>query len=86
LNADNSANMITAAIKHSFGHEVLVYLAWAYTINAQFAHYDLGAGGRAVTTDCHDAGLPASGDVNSSPHCWAGGKLMGVSLGIKAGF
>jgi predicted porin len=86
LDADNSANMITAAIKYSFGHNVLAYLAWAYTINAQYAHYDLGAGGRAVTTDCHDAGLPASGDVNSSPHCWAGGKLMGVSLGLKAGF
>jgi predicted porin len=86
LDADNSANMITAAVKHGFGHNVLVYLAWAYTINAQYAHYDLGAGGRAVTTDCHDAGLPASGDVNSNPHCWAGGKLMGVSLGLKAGF
>jgi predicted porin len=86
LDADNSANMVTAAIKHSFGHGVLVYLAWAYTINNQFAHYDLGAGGRSLTTDCHDAGLPASGDVNSNPHCWAGGKLMGFSLGMNARF
>jgi len=86
LDADNSANMVTAAIKHSFGHGVLVYLAWAYTINNQFAHFDLGAGGRSLTTDCHDAGLPASGDVNSSPHCWAGGKLMGFSLGMRAQF
>jgi len=86
LDADNSADMITAAIKHNFGHDVLVYLAWAYTINAQYAHFDLGAGGRAVTTDCHDGGLPASGDTTSSPHCWAGGKLMGVSLGMSARF
>ncbi len=86
LDADNSANMITAAIKHNLGHDILVYLAWAYTINAQYAHYDLGAGGRGVTTDCHDGGLPASGDTTSGPHCWAGGKLMGVSLGMSARF
>jgi len=86
LDADNSANMVTAAIKHNFGHDIQVYLAWAYTHNHQFAHYDLGAGGRAVTTDCHDGGLPASGDVNSNPHCWAGGKLMGFSLGMAARF
>ena len=86
LDADNSANMYAAAIKHSFGHGVLVYLAWAYTVNAQFAHYDLGAGGRSLTTDCHDANLPASGDVNANPHCWAGGNLMGFSLGMKAVF
>jgi predicted porin len=86
LNADNSADMITAAIKHNFGHDILVYLAWAYTINAQYAHYTLGAGGRSLTTDCHDGTLPASGDVNSSPHCWAGGKLVGFSLGMSARF
>ena len=86
LDVDNEANMVTAAVKHSFGHGVLIYLAWAYTINNQFAHFDLGAGGRSLTTDCHDAGLPASGDVNSNPHCWAGGKLMGFSLGVNARF
>ena len=86
LNADNSANMVTAAIKHSFGHDILVYVAWAYTMNHQYAHYDLGAGGRSLTTDCHDASLPASGDVNGNPHCWAGGKLMGFSLGMSARF
>jgi predicted porin len=86
LDADNSADMITAAIKHNFGHDILVYLAWAYTINAQYAHYDLGAGGRAVTTDCHDGGLPASGDTTSNPHCWAGGKPMGFSVGMSARF
>src|SRR5262249_51233758 len=86
LDVDNSANMVTAAVKHSFGHGVLVYLAWAYTINNQFAHFDLGAGGRSLTTDCHDAGLPPWGDVNSGPPCWAGGKLRGFSLGLNARF
>jgi hypothetical protein len=78
--------MFTAAIKHSFGHNVLIYLAWAYTHNHQYAHFDLGAGGRSMTTDCHDGGLPASGGESSNPHCWAGGKLMGVSLGVNARF
>ncbi len=83
---DNSANMVTAALKHEFVKDVTVYAAWAATYNAKYAHYDLGAGGRAVTTDCHDGGLPASGDTTSNPHCWAGGKLMGVSVGLNARF
>jgi hypothetical protein len=83
---DNSANLVTAALKHEFVKDVMAYAAWAATYNAKYAHYDLGAGGRAVTTDCHDAGLPASGDITSSPHCWAGGKLMGVSVGLAARF
>jgi len=86
LGVDNSSNMVTAALKHDFGQDVVLYLAWAATYNHQYAHYDLGAGGRAVTTDCHDGGLPASGDTTSNPHCWAGGKLMGVSMGLNARF
>ena len=86
LGADNASNMVTAALKHELGPHVLAYLTWAGTFNHHFAHYDLGAGGRAVTTDCHDGGLPASGDVNSNPHCWAGGKLMGVSAGLASTF
>jgi len=86
LNANNQADMLTAAIKHNFGHDVTLYATWAWTINQQYAHYDLGAGGRSVTTDCHDGGLPASGDVNGNPHCWAGGKLMGFSMGVNKKF
>jgi len=39
-----------------------------------------------VTTDCHDASLPASGDQTGSPVCWAGGHLQGVSLGLNGKF
>jgi len=50
----------------------------------------LGAGGRAVTTDCHDASDDAagssSGGESSNPRCWAGGRLMGVSAGMKFQF
>ena len=84
--ADNSANMITAMIRHQFNKYLSIYADWAMTINGPFAHYDLGAGGRAVTTDCHDGGVPASGGESSNPHCWAGGRLMGVSTGMKFQF
>ncbi len=84
--ADNSTNMLTAELKHTLGPHVLVYVVWAGQFNHHYAHYDLGAGGRAVTTDCHDGGLPASGDVNSNPHCWAGGHLQGVSAGLSSSF
>ncbi len=58
------------------------------TANHQYAHYDLGAGGRGVTTDCHDASNPdttGTDPANGAPRCWAGGapKLQGVSLGIE---
>jgi predicted porin len=84
--ADNVANMITAALKHQLADDVLVYATWAMTINHPFAHYDFGAGGRAVTTDCHDGGLPAGGDLFSNPHCWAGGRLIGFSVGLNKRF
>jgi hypothetical protein len=62
------------------------YADYAETLNHFAAHYDLGAGGRGVTTDCHDASNPdTSGfDPNGgAPHCYAGGHLQGVSLGMK---
>lgn len=88
--ADNHADMVTAMIRHQFNKYISAYLDWAMTINGPFAHYDLGAGGRAVTTDCHDAsdgpGGSSSGGESSNPHCWAGGRLMGVSAGMKFQF
>ena len=65
------------------------YANFAETLNHVAAHYDLGAGGRGVTTDCHDASNPdASGfDPNGgAPHCYAGGKLRGISVGMKYQF
>jgi hypothetical protein len=65
------------------------YVDYAATHNHHDAHYDLGAGGRSVTTDCHDASNPdASGfDPNGNgPHCWAGGNLQGASVGMKYAF
>jgi predicted porin len=79
---NDSADMITSTYKHKFGDNLTWYTAVAATINGPTAHYDLGAGGRGVTTDCHSA-WGASGGLVASPHCWVGTTLMGASTGIQ---
>jgi predicted porin len=84
--ADNIADLFTAAFKNQISRNLTAYFDWALTANGPAAHYDLGAGGRAVTTDCHDAFAAAGGLVASNPHCWTGGNLMGVSAGLDYKF
>ena len=79
---NNNADMVTSTYKHKFGPNLTWYTAVAATMNGQNAHYDLGAGGRGVTTDCHSA-FGASGGIESVPHCWVGPTLAGVSTGIQ---
>jgi hypothetical protein len=89
LGGDNVANMYTVAWKHKLDKNLSTYATYATTINHTFAHYDLGAGGRSVTTDCHDASNPdGSGfdPAGGAPRCYAGGKLQGVSIGMKYQF
>ncbi len=89
LGSDNAANMFTLAWKHVVDKDLSFYADFAETLNHSSAHYDLGAGGRGVTTDCHDASNPDTTgfDPNGgAPHCWAGGKLKGVSVGMKYTF
>ena len=89
---DNTANMYALAWRHSVSKFVTVYLHGAMTDNASAAHYDLGAGGHGVTVDCHDSTPEAAFDAttggvtNTGPHCYAGGKLKGVSLGAAFKF
>ena len=62
------------------------------TVNHSAAHYDLGAGGDGVTTDCYDSTPMAAFDAttggvtNGGPHCFAGGRLQGVSTGVNYKF
>jgi predicted porin len=79
---NNSANMLTAAYKHKYSENLTWYTNIAATFNSPDAHYDLGAGGRAVTTDCHDA-AGASGGIAASPQCWTGTTILGVSTGLQ---
>ena len=84
----NQADMLTAAWKHTIIPGLMWYVDYAATINGPSAHFDLGAGGRGVTTDCHDANSsPTSGGgIGANPHCWTGGLLQGVSTGLRYNF
>jgi predicted porin len=91
-NPNNMANMYTFAFKHAIDRHTLWYFDWALTLNHPDAHYDLGAGGRGLTTDCHDASTlaafdPTTGAVTGNgPHCYAGGRLQGFSTGLDLRF
>ena len=78
----NQADMVTAEWKHKLSDNLIWYNIAAATFNGADAHYDLGAGGRSVTTDCHDA-TGVSGGLTSAPHCWTGTTLVGVSTGLQ---
>lgn len=83
----NQADMVTANYKHNVTKDLIWYTDIAATFNGPSAHYDLGAGGRGVTTDCHDISVEdASGGALSNPHCFTGTTLVGVSTGIQYKF
>ena len=81
----NQADMVTAAYKHQFSKNLTWYMDVAATFNGPSAHFDLGAGGRGVTTDCHDAaeGASAAGGITAGPACFTGTTLVGVSTGLQ---
>jgi predicted porin len=81
-NNDNSADMVTASYKRKFGPNLTWYTAVAATFNSGSAHYDLGAGGHGVTTDCHDA-FAATGGAFAVTHCFTGTTLAGFSTGVQ---
>ncbi len=87
-NPQNQADMLTAALSHTIKPGLTWYIDGAATLNGRDSHYDMGAGGRGVTTDCHDANSSPSsgGGIGAGAQCWAGGTLLGVSTGIKYKF
>jgi hypothetical protein len=81
------ANMYTAAWKHRFDKSLYWYLDAADTVNHGNAHYDIGAGGRGVTTDCHDGTNTVFTDYSSAgPTTWGGCHEVGVSTGLNYKF
>jgi hypothetical protein len=81
------ANMYTAAWKHRFDKSLYWYLDAADTVNHGNAHYDIGAGGRGVTTDCHDGTNTVFTDYSSAgPTTWGGCHEIGVSTGLNYKF
>ncbi len=84
---DDSANMYTAAWKHKFDKQLYWYVDWAVTVNHGNVHYDLGAGGRALTTDCHDGTHTPVTDYSSfGPTTWGGCRIEGFSTGLNYKF
>jgi predicted porin len=83
----NQADMVTGSYKRKLSSNLTWYTAIAATFNGPSAHFDLGAGGRGVTTDCHDAGIPAGGGAGAAGGaCFTGTTLMGVSTGLQYRF
>ncbi len=84
---DNHADMYTIAWKHKFEKNLYWYLDAADTVNSANAHYDLGAGGRGITTDCHDGTTYQFIDYSSSgPTTWGGCHIIGFSTGVNYKF
>ncbi|MGF6603509.1 putative porin [Paraburkholderia sp. GAS448] len=81
-NPSNGANMLTAMYRHSVDKHATLYAVYAVAFNQQLGHYALGAGGRAVSIDCHDG----SSISNGAPFCYAGGRPMGFSVGLNYKF
>jgi hypothetical protein len=51
------------------------------------AHYDLGAGGRGLTTDCHDGTNTVFVDYSGAgPTTWGGCRIQGFSTGMNYRF
>src|SRR5712664_3253821 len=73
---DNKANMLALGYKHHFNQQANWYAVYARQDNKDGAHYDLGASGHGITTDCHDA----------AGSCFPGGKIQGLSIGMQYNF
>jgi predicted porin len=87
LNRGNTADMYTIAWKHRFDKNLYWYIDAADTINKGNAHYDLGAGGRGLTTDCHDGTNTAWIDYTGAGNTtWGGCHIIGFSTGLNYKF
>jgi hypothetical protein len=83
----DTANMYTLSFKQKLDKQVFWYLDMAETFNHGNAHYDLGAGGRGLTTDCHDGTHASQIDYSSfGPTTWGGCRPKGVSVGMNYTF
>jgi predicted porin len=84
---DNEANMTTLAWWHKFDKQFTWYADVADTSNDGNAHFDMGAGGHGIKTDCHDATHPLYVDYSSAgPTTWGGCHILGVSTGVNFKF
>jgi hypothetical protein len=86
---NDTADLYTIAWKHRFDKHFYAYADFAETQNHGNSHYDLGAGGRSLTTDCHDGTNTVFNDYSSAgPTTWGGNqcKPIGFSVGMNYKF
>ncbi len=83
----NTADMLALGFTWRLDNSVVGYIDAAATLNHSNAHYDLGAGGHGLTTDCHDGTNTVVVDYTSAgPTTWGGCRVLGVSTGVKFKF
>ena len=73
---DNQSNMYAIGWKHHFDRQTTIYAVYADQKNHDFSHFDLGASGHGITTDCHD----------ENGVCFFGGHVQAVSIGATYDF
>jgi predicted porin len=84
---DYVANMYTFLYRHRLDKQLTFYFNGAATINDGNAHYDIGAGGHGIKTDCHDGTNTVFQDFSSSgPTTWGGCHDMGFTTGVDYKF
>ena len=73
--------------KQKLDKQVSWYFDAAETFNHGNTHYDLGAGGRGLMTDCHDGTHASVIDYTSNgPTTWGGCHIKGLSVGMNYTF
>lgn len=84
---NNEANMYTVGWWHKLDKQLTWYADFADTSNDGNAHFDIGAGGHGIKTDCHDATHPLFIDYSSAgPTTWGGCHELGFSTGVNFKF
>jgi predicted porin len=73
---DNASDMISLGYKHHWDKRANWYAVYARQQNHAGGHFDLGASGHGITTDCKDA----------NGFCFTGETLQGVSVGMMYSF
>jgi predicted porin len=73
---DNASNMYSVGYKHNFDKKSNWYAVYARQVNKAGGHYDLGASGHGITTDCKDA----------AGVCFTGETLQALSVGWMYSF
>jgi predicted porin len=85
--AANTSDMFAVGIKWALDKALYFYIDGAATFNHGNSHYDIGAGGRGLTTDCHDGTNTVVTDFSSAgPTTWGGCHVAGVSTGVNFKF